>query len=176
MALNVAIQVYRGTLADLQGLPSTGHPGVLAWTTDSQQLFMDTGVGGSVVGIPAAWQPLGSDVAYFTANSQAAMTALVAKVGDLVDRTDVHQIFILVAYPATTVGNWVALAPDSSTTGIVGLASGTAHEWVSYVDESGVQHLTQPSFADISGQLAQTQLPTTIGAGSSLIDIDCGTF
>lgn len=176
MSLNVAIQVYRGTLADLQGLPSTGHQGVLAWTTDSQQLFMDTGVGGSTIGIPAAWQPLGSDVSYFTAASQTAMTALAAKVGDLVDRTDLHQIFILTAYPATIVGNWTALSPDSSVTGIIGLASGVAHEWVSYIDATGVQHLTQPSFADISGQLSQTQLPSSIGLGSSLTDIDCGTF
>lgn len=173
MSLNVAIQVYRGTLATLQTLPSTGKQGVLAWTTDSQQLYMDTGSG---TGIPAAWQPLGTDVAYFTAASSAAMTALAAKVGDLCDRTDLHQLFILTAYPPTVAGNWIAISPDSSVTGIVGLVSGTPHEWVSYIDTSGVQHLTQPAFSDISGQLSQTQLPTSIGAGSSLTSIDSGTF
>lgn len=173
MALNLKLQVYRGTRSDLAALASTGAAGVIAWTTDSNELFVDSGTG---TGIPAAWQPIANDIAVFTAASSTAMTALAAKVGDLCDRTDLHQLFILTAYPATTAGNWTAIAPDSSVTGIVGLASGTAHEWVSYIDQSGVQHLTQPSFADISGLLAQTQLPASIGAGSSLTDIDCGTF
>ena len=56
-------------------------------------------------------------------------------------------------------------------------ASGaTAHEWVVYIDNDGVQHMSQPAFSDISGTLSQTQLPASIGAGSSLTDIDCGTF
>lgn len=173
MALNVAVQVYRGVRANLAALASTGHAGILAWTTDSNELFVDTGTG---TGIPTAWAPIANDISYFTAASQAAMTALAAKVGDIADRTDLHQNFILTVYPATTAGNWSPLSPDASVTGIVGLASGTAHMWVSYVDTTGVQHLTQPSFADISGNLAQTQLPASIGAGSSLTSVDCGTF
>lgn len=173
MALNIAVQVYRGLRSNLASLASTGHAGVLAWTTDSNELFVDSGSG---TGIGSAWLPLANDISYFTAASQTAMTALAAKVGDLCDRTDLHQIFILTAYPATTAGNWQAISPDSSVTGIVGLSSGVTHEWVSYIDQSGVQHLTQPSFTDISGQLAQTQLPTTIGSGSSLTSVDCGTF
>ena len=173
MALNISIQVYRGTYTNLSTLPSTGKQGVLAWTTDTQQLFMDTGTG---TGIPTAWQPLASDIAVFqSVANQAAMTALAAKVGDLALRTDDNLTYILTAAPASTAGNWVPIAVTSGTT-IQGLASGTAHEWVSYIDTSGVQHLTQPAFSDISGQLAQTQLPTSIGAGSSLTDIDCGTF
>lgn len=173
MALNVAIQIYRGTLATLSTLPSTGKQGVLAWTTDSQQFFVDTGSG---TGIPAAWQPLGSDIAVFQGvASQAAMTGLAAKVGDLALRTDNNLTYVLTAFPASTAGNWVPIAVTSGTT-IQGLASGTPHEWVSYIDTNGIQHLTQPAFTDISGTLAQTQLPATIGAGSSLTDIDCGTF
>lgn len=37
MALNVALQVYRGTLANLSALASTGKAGVLAWTTDTNE-------------------------------------------------------------------------------------------------------------------------------------------
>lgn len=173
MALNTAIQVFRGVRANLAALASTGSAGVLAWTTDSHELFVDSGSG---TGIGTAWLPIANDISVFTAANQAAMVALAAKVGDIADRTDLHQNFILTAFPASTVGNWTALSPDASVTGIVGLSSGTAHQWVSYVDLSGVQHLTQPSFADISGQLSQTQLPTSIGAGSSLTSIDCGTF
>jgi hypothetical protein len=179
MALNVAVQVYRGTRTNLSSLASTGKAGVLAWTTDSNEIFLDQGSGTAGIGGPgsgAAWIPIGNSISYFTAASSSAMTSLAAKVGDICDRTDLHQIFILTAYPATTAGNWQVISSDSSTTGIVGLSSGTAHEWVSYVDQSGVQHLTQPSFSDISGSLAQTQLPTTIGSGSSLTSVDCGTF
>lgn len=118
MALNVAVQLYRGTYATLQTLPSTGKQGVLAYTTDTNQLYVDTGTGS---GIPTAW--------------------------------------VLV-----------------STSNLQELAAGTAHEFVSYIDQSGVQHLVQPAFTDISGLLAQTQLPATISTGSSLTNVDCGTF
>ena len=171
MALNVAIQLYRGTYASLSTLASTGKAGVLAWTTDTNQFFVDTGTG---TGIPAAWSPVASDIAVFDVASQAAMLALTAKVGDIAVRSDNSSTYVLTASPATVIGNWAFIATNGPA--IVGLVSGTAHEWVSYIDQSGVQHLTQPAFSDISGQLAQTQLPTTIGAGSSLTDIDCGSF
>ncbi len=166
MALNLPIQIYRGPDANVGSATAT-TPGIFAYATDSKRLFVSDGT---------VFNPIANDIAVFTAANQSAMTALAAKVGDLTDRTDLHQIFVLTAFPATTPGNWTAISPDASVTGIVGLVSGTAHQWVSYIDQSGVQHLTQPAFADISGQLSQTQLPTTIGAGSSLTSIDCGTF
>lgn len=164
MALLQKIAVYRGTRANLAALASTGQAGLLAWTTDSNELFVDSGTG---TGIGTAWLPIANDIAVFTAASQAVMTSLAAKVGDHCDRTDLKQIFILTAFPASTPGNWVAIAPDASVTGIVGLSSGTANNWVSYIDTTGVQHLTRPAFADISGTLVQAQLPAVI---------DCGTF
>ena len=42
-------------------------------------------------------------------NSQAAMLALTAQVGDVAVRTDVNKSFILTATPATTLGNWQEL-------------------------------------------------------------------
>lgn len=164
MALNLPVQVYRGTRANLAALASTGHIGVLAWTTDSNEIFVDSGSG---TGIGTAWLPTATNVSVFTAASQAAMVALAAKVGDLCDRTDLKQIFILTSFPASSAGNWTALSPDSSVTGIVGLASGTATKFVSFIDASGTQHLAQPAFTDISGQATQAQLPSVI---------DCGTF
>ena len=150
----------------------------MVYTTDSNQFFVDAGSGTPGYGGPgsgAAWQEVATDIAVFTAANQSAMTALAAKVGDLALRADNNFTYVLTAYPATFAGNWTQIAVTSGTT-IQGLVSGTAHEWVSYIDQSGVQHLTQPAFSDISGSLAQTQLPTTIGAGSSLTDIDCGSF
>jgi hypothetical protein len=164
MSLNLALQLYRGLKANLPA--TTGKPGLLAWTTDSNELFVDTGT---------AFQNLANDIAVFSASSQSGMTALAAKVGDLCTRTDVNLTYILVTYPATVAGNWTPIAVTSGTT-IQGLSSGTAHEWVSYIDTTGVQHLTQPAFTDISGTLSQTQLPASIGAGSNLTSIDCGTF
>lgn len=165
MANNVKFAVYRGLLANLPA--STGQAGVLAWTSDSNELWVDTG---------SAWQKLANDIAYLPAANQAAMLALSARIGDLCDRTDLHQNFMLTAYPATSAGNWVAISPDASVTGIVGLGSATLHQFVSYVSADGVQHLAQPSFADLSGTLTQAQLPASIGAGSNLTLIDCGTF
>lgn len=178
-ALNVAVALYRGTLADLASLASTGHAGVLAWTSDSNQFFVDAGSGTAGYGAPgsgAAWITVGSDISVFSGvASQTAMIALAAKVGDLALRTDTNLTYVLTAYPATSAGNWVPVAVTSGTT-IQGLSSGTPNEWVSYIDQSGVQHLTQPSFSNIAGTLSQTQLPATIGAGSNLTVIDCGTF
>lgn len=180
MALNVAIQVYRGPLASLATLPTTGSAGVIAYATDSKQFFVDRGTGNPGINYnPSfgnAWEPVGSDIAVFqNVADQTSMIALLAKIGDLALRTDTNKTYVLTTYPATNPANWVPIAVTSGTQ-IQGLASGTAHEWVSYIDNSGVQHLTQPAFSDISGQLSQTQLPTTIGAGSSLVALDCGTF
>ena len=47
---------YKGLLANLATLPSTGKSGVFAYTTDTKQLYMDTGSGS---GIPGAWTLIG---------------------------------------------------------------------------------------------------------------------
>ena len=179
MANNVAIQLYRGTLASLATLATTGYAGVMVWTTDSNQFFVDAGSGTPGYGGPGsgkAWLAVGSDISVFSGVAgQTAMVALAAKVGDLALRTDNNLTYVLTTYPATSAGNWTPIAVTSGTT-VQGLVSGTAHEWVSYIDNSGVQHLTQPNFTDIAGTLSQTQLPATISAGSNLTNIDCGTF
>ena len=63
-------------------------------------------------------------------NSQSAMLALTAQVGDVAVRTDVNKSFILTATPATTLGNWQELlTPTDSvlsvdgSTGAVSLSS-----------------------------------------------------
>ena len=175
MSLNVKLQLYRGLLSSLSTLASTGSAGVLVWTTDSQELYVDSG-SGTGIGPGNAWQKVAAGNAYFTAASIAAMTALPAQIGDLVDRTDLHQNWILTAFPPTTAANWKALDSDSSTTGIIGLVGPMAHEFVTFIDTTGVQHLAQPAFTDISGLLSQIQLPITIGAGTSLTNIDLGIF
>lgn len=57
----------------------------------------------------------------FVVASQAAMLALPAQRGDVAVRTDISQSLILVASPATTLGNWQALlTPTSPVTSVFG--------------------------------------------------------
>jgi hypothetical protein len=169
MALNIKLQTYRGPKADLAALASTGFAGVLAYTTDTFEIFVDTGSGS---GIPAAWAPLKTSHSVFTVANPAGLLSLpTAAIGDFAISTSNGLTYILTALPSTTSGNWSAIT-QSDVTGI----SATAHEWVTNIDAAGIQHLSQPAFTDISGLLAQTQLPATIGAGASLTNIDCGTF
>ena len=181
MAINVKLQLYRGTLADLSVLATTGAPGVMAWTTDSMELFVDLGVGGAGIGPGNAWQRVTPGNAVFNVATPAGLTALAAQIGDVALSASDGNTYMLTAFPATTALNWKAIAASSSTppagyTDVQWLAAATAHDFVTYIDSSGVQHLAQPAFSDISGTLSQTQLPASIGAGSNLTDIDCGTF
>lgn len=310
MGINVKIQTYRGTLSDLETLASTGAAGVLAWTTDSNELYMDKGTGTGIVGVsygsPAqvgsAWQRLAPANNLWTGQPSTNLSSFTtALVGDLAIANDNDSTYLLTAYPPTVLGNWVAIAASSSqvssvngqtgtvtldldqipdgvtyarilaasitdgefdlakshafgftpdnliqgaalgawpdaqavslgfainvggnvfqvvqagTTGssqptfitshkgvttadnagsppgnvvweFIGTAvtvtvqwegSATPRQWVSYIDNNGVQHTSQPSFSDIAGTLSQTQLPASIGSGSNLTSIDCGSF
>lgn len=160
MALNVAMQVYRGTKANLSALASTGKVGVLAYTTDTQELHVDSG-SGTGIGPGNAWLRVASDIQVSTAANQAARLALTNQLlGDMCVQTDTGVTYVLTALPASTNGNWTA----------VGLASAP----VSSVNtHTGAVVL---AFTDFAGQITQAQLPTSIGAGSALTSIDCGSF
>ena len=181
MALNVSLQLYRGTLAALSTLPTTGNAGVAAWTTDSNELYVDTGTGLPGIGTGKAWQKVAADNAVFEAANPAALLALDAKIGDFALSASDGSTYMLTTYPPTAAANWKVIATTTPAapagfTDVEFLASATAHEFVTYISSDGVQHLAQPSFSDLSGALSQTQLPTSIGAGASLTSIDLGTF
>lgn len=76
MALNVKIAVYRGTLANLSALATTGQAGVLAWTTDTNEIYVDSGTGSAGIGPGNAWQKIVSDV--FSVNAQSGVSYTVA--------------------------------------------------------------------------------------------------
>jgi hypothetical protein len=57
--------------------------------------------------------------------------------------------------------------PSSSTLGGIQSAAAVAHQWIDSVSTSGVPHLSQPAFSDISGQATLAQLPS-IGANTVL--------
>lgn len=170
MALNVKIQTYRGPLSSMPA--TTGFAGVLWWATDSSELFIDNGT---------AFQRVAPGNQVFTVTGESQLVNLNAMVGDIaVAMTGSPAVFqgtyMLTAYPASTLTNWQLIAQGSgSGVDVQPLGSPVAHEWVTYIDAVGVQHLAQPAFSDISGTLSQAQLPATIGAGSNLTVIDCGT-
>lgn len=72
---------------------------------------------------------------------------------------------------STTTAARTTTLPDANSNTVQPL-SATSHEWVTNIDSSGVQHLTQPAFTDISGSVAAGQLPnpsaTTLGGVQSL--------
>lgn len=159
MALNVAIQTYRGTKANLSALASTGKAGVLAWATDSQELYVDSG-SGTGIGPGNAWLRVASDTTVTTVANQAARLALVNQlIGDIAIQSDTGVTYVLTTLPASTNGNWTAIGTSSSVTSVNG--------------HTGVVVL---QFTDFSGQITEAQLPTSIGAGSALTNIDAGTF
>lgn len=68
-----------------------------------------------------------------------------------------------------TAGRTVTI-PDANTNTVQPLGSGTAHRWISYIDNTGTQNLTQPAIGDISGITFSgntTELATVSGAVTS---------
>ena len=298
MALNVKLALYRGTKTNLASLASTGQAGVLAYATDTQEVYVDSG-SGTGIGPGNAWLRVAGDNAVQTAANQAARLALSnVLLGDLCVQTDTGVTYLCTALPSSTNGNWTAIgiasvpvtsvntqtgavvltldnigdgpttyarqlvaamtqgeydlakssqlgftpdnliqpstipahatshaytkgqcvqdptnagkvqqcviagtsagsAPSFSNTegattvdggatfenigrcllvSVAYAASATSHSFVTYIDSSGTVHVAQPAFSDISSTLAQSQLPASIGSGSNLALIDCGTF
>lgn len=160
MAINVKLAIYRGTKANLAALASTGQAGVLAWTTDTQELHVDSG-SGTGIGPGNAWLRVASDTTVTTAANQAARLALANQLlGDMCVQTDTSVTYVLTALPASTNGNWTA----------IGLATAPV---TSVNTKTGAVVL---QFTDFTGAITQAQLPASIGAGSNLTAIDCGTF
>ncbi len=165
MALNVALQIYRGTKANLSSLASTGKIGVLAYTTDTQELYVDSG-SGIGIGPGNAWLRFAPNNKVFTdANQTARLAESTALLGDFSVQTDTGVTYVLQALPVSTNGNWTAIAttsaPVTSVFGRTGAVVAQANDY---------------AFSQISGTLSQTQLPASIGVGSNLTSIDAGTF
>jgi hypothetical protein len=217
MALNVAFQLYRGTLANLAALASTGKAGVLAWTTDTNEIYVDSGSG---TGIGTAWLRVAGKEVGVNAQSGTSYTVVASDLAKLVTLTNAASVAVTLPQATASSGSFAAgwwaefenrgagtvtITPTTSTingganitlatnqsvkvisdgTNYFALTGKTAITTTSAVatkfatsnNADGSLNLAQPAFTDISGLLAQTQLPATIGAGSSLTTFDCGTF
>jgi hypothetical protein len=54
--------------------------------------------------------------------------------------------------------------PDANSNAVQPVSGATAHQWLTFIDSSGVQHTAQPSFSDLSGTLTIGQVPTITSA------------
>lgn len=217
MALNVAVQVYRGTLANLSALATTGKAGVLAWTTDTNEIYVDAGSGSAGIGPGNAWQKIINDVFSVNAQVGTSYTVLSSDRGKLVTLANASAVAVTLPQAgATFPAGWYAefenrgaglvnITPTTSTINggasitlatnnsvkivsdgtnyfallgktAIAVTGAVAHQFATSNNADGSLNLAQPAFTDISGALAQTQLPATIGTGSSLTNLDCGTF
>jgi hypothetical protein len=92
-------------------------------------------------------------------NSQSAMLALTAQVGDVAVRTDVNKSFILTATPATTLANWQELLTPTDAVLSVDGSTGAVSLSGTYVNRTTGQLL---------GNLdANTHKVTNLGAPTS---------
>lgn len=217
MALNVKLALYRGPLVDLTTLASTGQAGVLAWTTDTNELYVDSG-SGTGIGAGNAWLRVAQDLVAVNAQTGTVYTIVATDRSKLITFSTASAVAVSV--PAATFAGFPAgfickvqnigagtatLTPTTSTiNGAASLAllqyqsidlvsDGTnwhaltgvtvfpvttpvANEFATGMNASGVLSLAQPAFTNLSGVLTEAQLPATIGSGSNLTLIDCGTF
>lgn len=117
-------------------------------------------------------QGAGSDPAFNAVSGDGTLTASGALV---VTRTNGTAFAASATTDTTNAGNISAgtlaaarlPAPTAVTLGGVQSIAAAAHAWVAAIDTSGVPHLSQPEFSDISGVAAASQLPDS-GTASDL--------
>lgn len=217
MALNLKLAVYRGPLADLAVLATTGQAGVVAWTTDTNELYVDAGSGSAGIGAGNAWQKVAQDLVAVNAQVGTTYTVLGSDRSKLVTLKNASAIAVTLpqagaSFPAGWIakfsnqgagtatitpttstingaasftlltGQWIDIVSDGtnyfalSGTTTFPVTSPVTNEFATGMNASGVLSLAQPAFSNLSGLLTEAQLPATIGAGSNLTLIDCGTF
>lgn len=109
MANNVKLAVYRGTLANLSALASTGQQGVLAWTTDTNELYVDAGAGSAGIGAGNAWQKVACDLVSVNAQTGTTYTVLGSDRSKLVTLKNATAIAVTLPQAgASFPSGWVA--------------------------------------------------------------------
>ena len=105
MAINVKVALYRGTLANLSALASTGQAGVLAWTTDTHEFYVDFG-SGTGIGSGNAWQRVANDVVDVNAQVGTSYTVLNTDRAKLVTFTNASAVAVTLPQATSIGGNF----------------------------------------------------------------------
>ena len=125
-ASDQGIQGAKGDQGDqgLSGVISVTAPITNSGTSTSANIGINAGVANGVATldgsglIPTSQLPPLAISDTFVVNSQAAMLALSAEVGDVAVRTDANQTFILQSSPPTTLGNWIQVLTPPAVTSV----------------------------------------------------------
>lgn len=152
---------FKGTQAALAALPSTGKSGVLAYTTDTQELYADTGSG---TGIPAAWKLIGGA-------DNVGVIQILAGTGVTISPTGGTGEVTITATPTTSLPasalTGTTLASNVTISSLTTLAGGTvgsaAYTSASAYDVAGAAATAQSnaeSFATSAANTAQSNAQT----------------
>jgi hypothetical protein len=126
MGNNVAIKVYRGLSTALATLASTGSAGVLAYTTDTQQFYVDQGSGNAGYGVP------GSGKAWIQANS-VAISFSGSLAGDVTGTQAASVVGKLNG--VSLAGLATGILKNTTTTGVPSIATaGTDYAGLAYAN------------------------------------------
>ncbi|UVE62940.1 right-handed parallel beta-helix repeat-containing protein [Escherichia coli] len=115
--------------------------------------------------VPVSMLPAVALTEPFVVNSQAAMLALNAQVGDIAKRTDKGYSFMLAALPPSTLSNWVQLNDDI----LAQLAQSTGAAGVGALDDTGASTTVQGAL-NLKASIASLASVAS-GNGDSLLGV-----
>lgn len=152
-----------GAYADLDGLPTIPSTAAEVGAIPAAEKGAASGVATLDAGgkVPLAQVPAAAITNTSVVNTEAAMLALTAQVGDVAIRPDISSSFILQAEPASTLANWQQIITPAVGGGApVGSATpqalGAASPGISS-NASREDHVHQmPSAADVGADAAGT--------------------
>jgi|SRR5208337_1586548 len=127
MSLNVALQLYRGTLSSLSTLASTGKQGVLAWTTDTNELYVDAGSGSAGIGPGNAWQKVAQDLVAVNPQVGTTYTLLTTDRSKLVTFANASSIAVTIPQASASFPAGFICQISNQGAGTVTLTPTTSH-------------------------------------------------
>jgi hypothetical protein len=105
-------------------------------------------------------------LAYWSGTNPQANLATIAPVNNAILATNGSGVPAeTTALPSgITIPSTDCPLPTTSSVGCIEAINAVSHEWLAYIDSSGMPHLSQPGFTDLSGSVAFSQ-EQAIGSG-----------
>jgi hypothetical protein len=120
-------------------------------------------------GVAPAWGSCSTGFSYPTAGAVLSTGSAFTSVAET---NNYVLVGVSGAWTAAAITGAMLPNPSASTLGGVESITSASHNWVAYIDTSGVPHQSQPGFADISGTISAGQLPnpsaSTLGGVESI--------